>query len=515
MIIVLLVNRNLVVKYALIFLETAVAAVVIIVLLVNRNLLPKYALIFLETAVAAVAAAVAASALRRFITFPMSCVSNINITHVYNLMGNIPSNHQRIWSDLTKIENDTIKLQMLETLLAVPEYVTSFKKINIYADLKSWAIAKKRGAWADWPTFRSPASQQQPQASSSLINAPTRRAIDYLNEAYEILGIPDGEPLSLAMLKSAYKKKSMLHHPDKGGDPIMFDSLTKAYLYLQEVYNKLIPKAGRDHADSTPVTMEAAKARRNDNTIEVYEEQDDIALVVHEPKAVGPVKKVHTHKQAPAPASNPSTRPIAINPKQLDMNVFNQLFEQNKLPDPEKDDGYGDWLSGQDEQVKRNTKGLRGKFNIEVFNKTFEDDTKEFNNSKQTQISKYNSPDALMLTPNAVILGGEKPAEYTAPAGSNIQYTDLKAAYSTRMTFSQEIKDVRINDKSFEQAKAERENSPGPLSPDELRHVEELGRQTEAAEKQRKMRLAAKDTDTSMYHDRLKSRLLITAKPLQ
>jgi hypothetical protein len=31
----------------------------------------------------------------------------------------------------------------------------------------------------------------------------------------------------------------------------------------------------------------------------------------------------------------------------------------------------------------------------------------------------------------------------------------------------------------------------------------------------RKMRLAAHDTDASMYHDKLKSRLLITAKPLQ
>ena len=120
-----------------------------------------------------------------------------------------------------------------------------------------------------------------------------------------------------------------------------------------------------------------------------------------------------------------------------------------------------------------------------------------------------------MLTPNAVVLGGEKPSEYTAPAGSALHYTDLKAAYSTRMTFSQEIKDVKLSDKSFAQAKAERENNPGPASQEEMRHMEEVTRRTEAAEKQRKMRLAAHDTDASMYHDKIKSRLLITAKPLQ
>jgi hypothetical protein len=300
--------------------------------------------------------------------------------------------------------------------------------------------------------------------------------------------------------------------------------LTKAYLYLQEVYNKLIPKAGRDHADSAPVTMEAARARRVDNTIAVYDEDenDDIALVIHDPKQVGPVKKQQkqvTPKQQQQQQQQPQdSRPISINPKQLDMNVFNQLFEQNKLPDPEKDDGYGDWLSNQEESVKRNPKGMRGKFSIDTFNKTFEDDAREqaaSDKKSQNQVANYNNPDALMLTPNAVVLGGEKPSEYTAPAGSALHYTDLKAAYSTRMTFSQEIKDVKLSDKSFAQAKAERENNPGPASQEEMRHMAEVTARAEAAEKQRKMRLAAHDTDASMYHDKIKSRLLITAKPLQ
>ena len=435
-------------------------------------------------------------------------------------MGNIPSGHQRIWSELCKIENEATRLKMLETLLAAQEYIASFKRANIYSDLLVWTTAKKRGSWAEWPSVATAAAAAAAAAEQkAIVNAPTRRAIDYLHEAYDILGISDDDPLNLEMLKAAYKRRSLVLHPDKGGDPVMFDSLTKAYLYLQEVYNKLIPKAGRDHASTTPVTMEAAKARRVDNTIQSYD--DGISLVVHDGTAAAAAAAVKRpvsnttgalHQQSQG-QSQQSQAPISINPKQLDMNVFNQLFEQNKLPDPEKDDGYGDWLSSQDDSVKRAGAKMRGKFSLDTFNKTFENEG--ITVAKGSQVTKYNSPDALMLTPNAVVLGGEKPAEYTAPAGSALHYTDLKAAYSTRMTFSQEVKDVKVSGKSLAQAKAERENNPGPASEEEMRHMEEIRMRTEAAERSRKMRLAANDTDVSMYHDKIKQRLLITAKPLQ
>jgi len=419
-------------------------------------------------------------------------------------MGNAPSHHVRIWNELSKIENDKTRLKLLESLLAGQEYVQTFKKLGLHNDLLAWSSAIKRGAWAEWPVYNPPTSK-----SNTLVNAPTRKAMDYLNEAYDLLGLSDDEPLNLEMLKIAYKKRAVVFHPDKGGDPAVFDELTKAYLYLQEVYKKLIPKSGRDHADMNPVTMEAAKARRVDNTIQVFDD-NEIGLVVHDSKAM--TKPAATKPATTKPAA---TKPIAINPKQLDMNVFNQLFEQNKLPDPEKDDGYGDWLASQEESTKK-TKNLRGKFSIDVFNRTFEEDAEE-----QAQLDKKSKnaialqePDAMILNPNAVILGGEKPTEYTAPAGSNLNYTDLKAAYSRHMTFSQQIKHVKVTDKSFEQAKAERTNDPGPASQEEMRHMEEVKYRSEQAEKLRKLRLAAQDTNIADRDAQIKSRLLITGKAL-
>jgi hypothetical protein len=415
-------------------------------------------------------------------------------------MGNFPSNHVRIWNELGKIANDNTKIKMLETLLNGTEYVDSLKKAGLYAELMTWMASIKRGHWHPFPAYISP----EPTVNTLTKQAPAKRAMDYLHEAYDLLGLSDNEPLSLQMLKNAYRKKAVSCHPDKpGGNAELFDSITKAYLYLEEVYKKLVPKGVRPDSEAEKVTMESAKQYRNDPNLPQFNENNSIAMVVRDD-----TKPVRSY--APPPPES-DTAPIHINPKKLDMNLFNRLFEQNRLPDPEKDDGYGDWLKTQ-EPVKRGaSSGLssRGKFNIDVFNKTFENEARESDGGGGRTVTKYNNPDALILTPQAVVLGGEKPNEYTAAPGSKVQYTDLKAAYSTHTTFSQEIADTKVVKKSFSQAKAERENEPGPATAQETARITEMMRQNEMAERARQMRAAARDTDATMYHERIKSRMLI------
>lgn len=429
------------------------------------------------------------------------------------IMGNVPSHHQRIWNELSAIESDTTRLKMVETLLLAPEYIQSLKRIGLYGDIIAWVSAIKRDQWAGWPNYLPPAAAPQrpkvaPSSRETVSNAitkmaPGRKAMDFLHEAYDRLGLSDDEPLTLEGLKAAYKRRAIAVHPDKpGGNAEDFDALTKSYLYLQEVYNKLIPKAARTDT-AVPVTMAQAKKYRNDPSIPVYDDgSGGVSLVVRDPDT--PVSRGPT---APATAA-----PVMLNPKKLDMNVFNQLFEQNRLPDPERDDGYGDWLQSQEEAIKsKGAQGaLRGKFNLDVFNKAFESDAAEVR--PKTGLVKYNSPDALILSPTAVVLGGDKPSEYTSPAGAGLQYTDLKAAYSSRTTFSQDVADVRVANKSIAQAKAEREKDPGPASADEQRHLEELRIRTEQMERARVMRLAARDTDGALYEERMRQRLLITEK---
>ena len=422
-------------------------------------------------------------------------------------MGNYPSNHVRIWTELAQIESDSVRLNIVEKLTNAPEYVQSMKKAGVYVDVITWITAIKRGQWANWPKYTPPAT-----ANTLTKVPPAKRAMDYLNEAYDILGISDDTPLSPAMLKTAYYKMSKQHHPDKGGDPEIFDAMTKAYLYLNEVYNKLVPKGARPDIDGKTITMEAAvKYRKDPNIIEYTDSPNNIELVVRDASAPAPVAG---KAQKPA-KTQPDGPPIMLNPKSLNMNVFNQVFEQARLPDPEVDDGYGDWLKSQEAPpLGTSTKALKGKFNLDVFNKTFESVSRETAaTGDERQITKRDSPDALYLTPSAVVLGGEKPSEYTAPpGGAGLKYTDLKAAYSLKATFSHEVGDVSVGKKTFSQVKAERENEPAPASQAELMAIAAAATKAAAAEKARQTRAAARDTDIGAHHARLKERLLIAEK---
>lgn len=408
---------------------------------------------------------------------------------------------------------------MIETLFEGQEYIVSAKRMGLYGALLGWVAAQRRGEFYPWPFPQSQQAQPppirpiqtQPQHATPVMRIndspshtttlarapPPKRAMDYLHEAYELLGIDDGKPLTHEALKSAYKRAAIKTHPDKGGSPEKFDAVTRAFLYVQEILEKLIPKTGKDGKDvrfSIPVTLdEALKARGIVN-----------------PTAAAP-KNAMKLEDAP---------PIALNPKKLDMNVFNKLFEENKLPDPDKDDGYGDWLKSQD--VSRGTQeAMKGKYNADVFNKTFEEEAKKSASASRDQLSKYKPPSEMILAPGfGTELGAGRPEQYTksttAITGSagGIGYTDLKYAYSEGSTFSQDIAGVSLDGRPKTMAEAEREygSAPRALTEEENRAVNIFQQTRDAAELQRQQRLAARDVDHSAAHDRLKRRLMIAER---
>ena len=401
----------------------------------------------------------------------------------------IDPRYVRIWNNLSSIDAIHTRIQMLDTLLAGPEYVQIAKQTGIYAGLLQWLATSRRGEYAVWPR---PILQKSEQTTIMRV-PPQKRALDILNESYHILGIDDTKPLTQEALKIAYKRAAMVAHPDKGGSNEEFDAVTRAYLYIQEILNKLIPQTASDGSDprfTAPVTKEAAlKARGVMNT-----------------------------EKAPKGAKTIEDRPpIALNPNKLDLNVFNKLFEENKLPDPEKEDGYGDWLksnnihneAGLSESMQ---KSLRSKFNSSVFHSTFEEDIHKKPSDDGT-LSKYRPPSELVLNPNfGYELGADRPSQYTKPpASGGIGYTDLKHAYGSGSTFSQEVKDVSMDGrpKTLEQAKREYGSAPRNFSEEESLAVKAFERAREAAEEQRLKRLAAHDVNAESQHLRLKNRLNI------
>jgi len=413
---------------------------------------------------------------------------------------------------------------MLDTLLSGAEYVAVAKRYNVYAALLQWKAATQRGEFAMWPSVipqasssprpappvpprappvqqhrivsgpptltiedhRRPTSQQQQQLARV---PPPKRALDALNDAYAVLEIDDGKPLTHEALRAAYKRAAIRVHPDKGGSPEAFDAVTKAFLYIQEVLEKLIPKTATDGSDprfTAPVTREAALKARG----------------------------IATTHAAPTNALQIEDRaPIALNPKKLDMTVFNKLFEENRLPDPEKDDGYGSWLSSQEPARGASQQQMRGKYNADVFNKMFVEEAQRTEKTATTAMSAYRPPSELVLAPGfGAELGGERPAQYTkAPASGGIGYTDLKFAYGEGSTFSQEVATATTDGRpqTLEEAKRAYGAPPKPLSADEAAAVAAFDKAKEAAEIARQRRVAARDVDADAVHTRMKSRLMI------
>jgi hypothetical protein len=195
------------------------------------------------------------------------------------------------------------------------------------------------------------------------------------------------------------------------------------------------------------------------------------------------------------------------------MTTFNKLFEENKLPDPDGDDGYGDWLKKQEDVSVKTYDNLRQKFNSDIFHKAFADETRAKTTATETSVSKYRAPSELILAPSfGVELGAERPAQYTkAPGAQGIGYTDLKFAYGQGSTFSQDVADVSTDGRpsNLEDAKREYGTAPRALSAEEAAAVAAFDRAKQVAEEERQRRMAARDVDAETAHNRLQKLLMI------
>jgi hypothetical protein len=188
------------------------------------------------------------------------------------------------------------------------------------------------------------------------------------------------------------------------------------------------------------------------------------------------------------------------------MNAFNQMFEQTRIPDPEED-GYGDWLKGEEGQGAGPTFG--GKFNRDVFNRAFEEEAKKKGASQQLSVRQ---PEALTLAPNhGVELGRGGGGSFTAAANASLKFTDLKNAYTNENMITSQVADVRVEARSFEQYSSSRKAAPAPLSNDEMAGVMAAEAAAAKREEQRRLRAAQEDSLGSQYFERMKQ-LVITNK---
>ena len=401
-----------------------------------------------------------------------------------DVLRTIDPSHTRIYSNLIQIRDPQKRVQMIQTLLAAPEYVNSFRRCGIYSHMLMYIANIQKGAHGgllpgeQQPQLQPPLQKQQqlvtkqvPQKSAydRLVKPKGQeKAISYFQGCLEVLGLEEEVAMTEESLKLAYKKAAVKAHPDKrGGSEEKFEIVTRAYAYLSEILTRV--NGGRKKESKVEAPAALQETRTNES---------------------------QAWQQA---------EPVRLNPKKLDMNAFNTMYEQTRIPDPD-DDGYGDWLKNEVDAPKG--PAFSGKFNRDVFNKMFESAQQQ---QQQNQLMKV--PQAMTLAPmSGVELGRTAADTYTAPANANLKYTDLKQAYTTENVLTNQVSNVRIDLRDIKEYRATRERAPDPLNNEELANLAKAEDEAAKREKNRQIRAAQDDSVAEQYFQRMK-RLVITSDP--
>lgn len=411
-------------------------------------------------------------------------------------MGQAPSSHVRIYQDLVRISDPATRVRMLETVLLDPGCVTTAKQFGYYGAFLNYIRSIRAGERVLFPGEQPVGTavavaqaqararttmQQQQQQQLTNYNAPapapawqvvsatpSSKALDYFTQCLNVLGIADEDDLTEDLLKSSYKRAALRAHPDKGGSEAKFEAITRAHAYLTEILRRI---KGTRKVTSDPVSAPAILQKDRTSESKAWEQM----------------------------------QPVKLDPKNLNMAVFNQLYEQTRIPDPE-DDGYGDWLKDEVDGTSSAPK-FSGKYNRDIFNKMFQEEAAK----KATSNALILHPEMMALNSSAagVEIGRDKPQTYTAPANADLQYTDLRAAYTTENTISPYVANVRVEERNLKEYKDAYKSGPKALTPQEQAAMDQFKQQQQQYEAQRQRRAAQDDLNAANYFERMK-RLAIT-----
>jgi curved DNA-binding protein CbpA len=410
----------------------------------------------------------------------------------------LPNDHITIYNKILQIKSPETRINMLRTVLSGPEFVQTAKQMGIYAGILEYI----RGITYDEPgphflpgEARPPPQQQQQQpqrlatatsqrlqshvtngapttqqgAITVMHNGKAQKAKDYFNWSLEILGLTDSDGLTLEVIKQAYKKAAARAHPDRqGGSDKAFKDVTKASNYLVDIVSKITGRRPTDRGVVEEIKMERAQ-RQEDND-----------------------------KWA-------NFKPTKLDPKNLNMKAFNDVFEQTHMKDVDED-GYGDWLKA--EEGSADIPKPMGEYNRDRFMQAFEDNVRK-TGSQSTQNQIILNPNAMALVaPVGVELGRDRPAEYTAPFMSDVNYTDLRSAYTQHNTIMNHVANVKYEERSFDRYKSAYDAGPAKVSAQEAELLRQSEIDMEQRERQRQLRHAQQERMQLDNAERLRTLLI-------
>jgi curved DNA-binding protein CbpA len=282
----------------------------------------------------------------------------------------------------------------------------------------------------------------------------------------DVLGLPPN--YTLEQLREKYKTIAMKVHPDRpGGSDYLFKLVTSAY-------KELVKKHAAQMSDK-----------------QFYE------LKQHSKRDTLPQKE---------DGGGSSTSSFNIN-------RFNRVFEENKLPDAAADTGYKEWMmmdtnATQPMTATKSAKKLSNKFNIDRFNEAFE----QLPAPKSKSLTKYKEPAPIVSSGSRLTcteLGIETVNDYSGDTQkSGLVFTDYKKAHTTsRLITPDMLKKGESKQLSLDHVEKERSSVRFTMTDKEKDAYEAKLKYYEQKEKQRLEAIRKKDRLIEQQYMRLNNLL--------
>ena len=283
-------------------------------------------------------------------------------------------------------------------------------------------------------------------------------------------------------LKIAYKKLAMQTHPDKtGGNTEKFQLVTKCYMSLLEKYKaRETEKPFNDLRNSSKTYIED-QTRSNTKNKSMNKIND----------SVGNIDKT-----------------------KFDSKLFNKIYEQNKLWES-GDDGYGTWFTSNENEEAPDAI-FSNKFNINIFNTTFED-YKDKLTSQSGAIQEYKDPQELVSCSTGftdIDIYARKVDDFSKPlpigngGKTDLAYTDLKTAYSSRGAFIDPSKVAFKEYKNVDELKKDRSNIKYNMTPEQTKEYEMKKLRDIEDEEKRQYIIRQRDTIVSNSYSNIHEKML-------
>lgn len=277
-----------------------------------------------------------------------------------------------------------------------------------------------------------------------------------IDEQLKIFGLLSN--YSMNELKNSYKKLTLQHHPDRGGDIQTFRIITN-------IFNNLSTKYQERQSDKQ---FNQLKSDFNKYT----EERE---------------KTINTQ----------------IDSDKFNLEVFNKVYQDNRL-ETSNDNGYGDWKTTDTSESNQKT---LSKFELNSFNSSFKQQKKK--NQQNQQIIEYNEP-----TPSNRGTGmsyseieDRSINDFSSEPDSNLKFTDYKQAHSNNNLI--DIDKIKIREyKNVDDLENERSNISYKMTPEQLEKYNIQKRQEQIKEEQRLQSVRRQDDQYEQHFNRMNKLLL-------